>query len=396
MSESREVALEWGSGPPLCLDLRSATAFDLHGPSGGRGTEAEGIVRAALAGPHEVPPLSSHVVPGDRVTIAVAGEVAEEKSVVAAVVEAVVAGGVAEQDVTVLRSHDFAKADDSRTGYLAADAEANPIYLSREIIDADCVVAVAEWDWDASLSGRGIDGEIYPAFSRQSCRESLARRLLAGPHAALVAWRDSLGEVIDKLGLLASLRIIPGAGSTIAGAVFGSPEASLRAAREAASGWRPTVPAAVECSIASLHDTHDSTAGTHASLPDMEQFVRGVAAAARITVADGTICVASRLVAQPGPVLTRWRQGLPLGPLLREAEESDDPALIADAFLARRFHRALGGRRLVLLSSLDEETVEDLAFGYADSPQTIQRLAKRAHSVAVLHEADRMLPSIAP
>ena len=128
----------------------------------------------------------------------------------------------------------------------------------------------------------------------------------------------------------------------------------------------------------------------------MEQFVRGVAAAARITAADGTICVASRLAARPGPVLTRWRQGLPLGPLLREAKESDDPALIADAFLARRLRRALGGRRLVLLSSLDEETVEDLAFGYADSPETIQRLAKRARSVAVLHEADRMLPSIAP
>lgn len=388
MTASREVALDWGGGPPLALDLSHAMTFDLHGPAGGRGTAAGRTVRSALAESEEVPPLSSHVVPGDRVTIAVAGELAEEGSVIAAVIEAVAAGGVAEQDVTLLRSADFATADDSQTSYLAADAEANPIYLAREIIDADCVVAVGEWNWDASLSGRGIDGELFPAFSRRSPRESLVRQLLDRRHSALTAWQHSLGEVIDKLGLLASLRIIPGEKNTVADAVFGSPHSSRRGARKAASGWRPTVSTAVECSIASLHEPF-------ASPPDMEQLVRGVAAAARVTAPGGTICVASRLGAKPGPVFTRWRQGLPLSPLVSEAVESDDPALIADAFLARRFQRALGGRRLVLLSALDEETVEDLAFGFADSPETIQRLAKRARSVAMLHEADRMLPSVA-
>lgn len=391
MTAFREVVLEWGSGMPLGLDLSHATAFDLRGLPGDRGAAVARIVQSALTRSHDVPPLSSHVVPGDRVTIAVAGEVAEEDSVVAAVIDALDAGGVARADVTVLRSGDFGMADDSRTGYLAADAEAKPIYLAREIIDADCVVTVAEWNWDASLSGRAIDGEIFPAFSRKSCRESLARRLLDGPHAALTGWRDSLREVIDKLGLLASLRIIPGAGNTVAGAVFGSPRASRRAAREAALGWRPTVADAVACSIASLHEPPES-GGT---VPGFERLVRGVAAAARITVPDGTICVASRLCSRPGPVFTRWRQGLPLEPLAREAADSDDPALVADAFLARRFRIALGNRRLVLLSGLDEEIVEDLAFGYAESPETIQRLAKRARTVAVLQEADRMLPSIA-
>jgi len=389
VTASRDIALEWGGGIPLDLGLPHAMVFDLRGPAGGRGSEASRIVRSALAEPHGVPPLSSHVVPGDRVTIAVAGEIAEERSVVAAVIESLAAGGVAEQDVTVLRSHEFAAADDSRTGYLAADAEANPIYLAREIIDADCAVTIAEWNWDASLAGRGIDGEIFPAFSRNSCRESLVRRLLDGPHAALTAWRDSLGEVIDKLGLLASLRIVPGTSATVAGAVFGSPETSHHVVSDAAAGWRPTVPALVDCSIASLHEPAGAP-------PNFEGLVRGVAAAARITAADGTICVASRLCTRPGPVFTRWRQGLPLGPLVREAVESGDATLVADAFLARRFHRALGGRRLVLLSSLDEETVEDLAFGFADSPETIQRLAKRSRKVAVLHEADRMLPAIAP
>ena len=42
-----------------------------------------------------------------------------------------------------------------------------------------------------------------------------------------------------------------------------------------------------------------------------------------------------------------------------------------------------GGRRAA---------VEDLEFGFAAGPDAIARLVERADSVAVLHEADRMLP----
>ena len=58
----------------------------------------------------------------------------------------------------------------------------------------------------------------------------------------------------------------------------------------------------------------------------------------------------------------------------------------------RLFARALGERRLVLLSALDESTVEELGFGHAASPEAVERLAHRAESIIVLHEADRMLP----
>lgn len=386
MSTRPAISLDWGAGT-LPLALSGATVFDLHGPSGVRGETACRLVREAVARPVDVPPLSTHVVPGDRVTIAVAGEVAEEDEVVAAVIDAVSKGGVAAADITVLRSADFAAADDSRTGYLAADADARPIHLAREIIDADCVVAIGEWNWDASLGGRGIEGEIFPSFCRQAVREGLVRRLLGRRFAALVAWRDSLGEITRQLGLLASLRVIPGMGATIAAAVIGPPDSSRRAAREAARGWQPTVPTPVETSIASLRRPRTEA-------PGFEHLLRGVAAAARITTPEGTICVASPIETPPGPVFTRWRQGVELGPLVREAIAGGEPAIIADAFLARRFDLALGGRRLVLLSSLDQETVEDLGFGHAESAETIERLARRARRVAVLHEADRMLPSI--
>jgi hypothetical protein len=65
---------------------------------------------------------------------------------------------------------------------------------------------------------------------------------------------------------------------------------------------------------------------------------------------------------------------------------------MADAALTRHFARALGDRRLVLWCGLDEAVVEDLGFGHAADVAVVERLAARADHVAVLHEADRMLP----
>jgi len=48
----------------------------------------------------------------------------------------------------------------------------------------------------------------------------------------------------------------------------------------------------------------------------------------------------------------------------------------------------------VLLSDLDEATVEELEIGCAATPEVVERLAHRADSVTVLHEADRMLPRL--
>ena len=79
-------------------------------------------------------------------------------------------------------------------------------------------------------------------------------------------------------------------------------------------------------------------------------------------------------------------------PLVREALASGDPTLIADAVVTRFFAQALGDRRLVLLSDLDQGIVEDLEFGHATNPEAVERLAHRADSLVVLHEADRMLP----
>ncbi|NBP89565.1 MAG: hypothetical protein EBU59_13910, partial [Planctomycetia bacterium] len=119
---------------------------------------------------------------------------------------------------------------------------------------------------------------------------------------------------------------------------------------------------------------------------------RAVAAAAKATRPDGTICVACNLVGLPDGLFTRWRQGESLFSLAGDAADSDDPAIVGEALQTLLFARALGDRRLVLFSGLDEEMVESLDIGHADSPDAVNRLIRQADSLTVLHEADQLYP----
>ena len=121
-------------------------------------------------------------------------------------------------------------------------------------------------------------------------------------------------------------------------------------------------------------------------------LVRAVAAAARVTHPEGTICVIGPVVEPPGIVISRWRQGVPLLPLVREAVASRDMALVSDALQTRQLARVLGERRLVLQSGLDEVVVEELGFGHASDLSVVERLTHAAEHVVLLHEADQMLP----
>lgn len=395
------ITLDHGATAPLVLEVTAGTILaDCRGPEGVQGAAARSLVEAAATAPAHGPPLAAHVVPGDRVLVAVAGDVPQVGDVVAALSGQLVGAGVDPGDVAVLHAapvvadprspgglapgvEDFDPALDAATSYLAADADGRPLYLARSLVDADVVVAVGAWHWDAALGGRGLEGELWPAFARQACRRELVAALARRGRNALSDWRGALQEITWQLGVCAGLRLVAGRGGTLHAARFGLPDEAARGARIAAAGWCPRVDDQVELAVATLSDP---AAG-------FDAVTRAVAAAARVTRPDGTICVACRVSAGPGIIFLRWRQGAPLEKLVREAVATGDPVLVADALQTRLFARALGDRRLVLLSDMAEETVEELEFGSAAAPEVVERLAHRAESLAVLHEADRMLPN---
>jgi hypothetical protein len=188
---------------------------------------------------------------------------------------------------------------------------------------------------------------------------------------------------------------VAGRYGTLAAAAFGLPSAARQAARQLAETWRPSVDREAAVTIASLsRPLEASTTGGLGGAGQLDAAGRAVAAAARVTHDDGTICLVGHLAAEPGIIFSRWRQGAPLQGLVHEAVATKDPQLIADALQTRLFARALGERRLVLLTDINETLVEDLEFGYAESPGDVARLAAKAESLIVLHEADLMLPSV--
>ena len=401
------ITLPYGSADPLLLEVDDdSLVADCRGPEGVVDLEARQRVTAALAATAEGPALESHVVPGDHVVISLAGAVPQADAVVAAVIERLVGAGIEAADITLLIGPavepsarpmpaivagagpgsvvEFDPAIEPQTSFVATDSAGRPIHLARALVDADVVVNIGGWGWDAAGGGRSFEGELWPTFSRQECRQDLVRSLARRGRLAVDQWKLSNSEAIWQLGVCANLRIVAGRGNTLTAAVFGLPDTASDQARAAAAGWRPRVGRTAMLTVASLSQSDGG----------LLLLLRAVAAAARVTHPSGTLCVASRLTQRPGLIFSRWREGAPLDGLVREAIGTGDQALIADAFLTRFFASALGDRRLVLLSDLDEATVEELEFGYAATPEVVERLAHRADSVAVLHEADRMLPRL--
>lgn len=396
------IRLDTGAAEPLLIEVEPGTVVsEFHGPEGVAGPAAADRIARALALPPHGPPLQAHVVPGDRVAVAVAGLVPEDEHVLAAVVGSLTAAGIAADDITILRGQpiepsgtrrppalggtNFDPSLESATAYLAADQAAHPLHLARTLVDADVVVAVGQWSWNAALGGRSLEGELWPTFARLDCRRALALALARRGRQALPDWRTSMEETAWQLGVCASLRIVAGRAGTVHAACFGMPDEAGRGARAAAGGWCPQVDDPLDVAVVTLSEPQ---AGWPA-------LTRAVAAAARVTRPDGTICIACAAPDAPGIVFLRWRQGAPLERLVHEAVGSGDPALVADAVQTRLFARGLGERRIVLLSALDQGTVEELEFGYATGPDVIERLVDRADGVAVLHEADLMFPQAA-
>jgi len=371
---------------------------EFRGPEGVGDAAAAELATTALTQPTDVPPLGDHIVQGDRIVVAVADDVAQEQQVLAAVVSTLAAAGATAEQIEVLRLWSsrlepvvaggtttiFDPGNEADTAYLMADEEASPRHVARGLVDADVVVTVGSFGWNAALGGQATEGELWPAFSRRAASEQLTRNLAMRPRGGHRAWRNAAQEVLWQLGVIAEVKAVHGREGSLAHVTFGMPQTVLPVVRTAASGWRPRIARAAEVAVATLSDPQ---AG-------LDRIARAIAAAAQVTYPDGTVCIASRLSEEPGVVFTRWRQGVAIEPLVREAIRSRDPALIADAFITRQVARALGSRRLVLASDLDEAAVESLDIGHAATADDVIRLCRAAESLIVLHEADRMLPRL--
>jgi nickel-dependent lactate racemase len=391
--------LRYGCDSSLRLEVASdALVAHCDAPRGRPLADVAAAVDRALADPIGSPRLAQAALPGDKVVLALAEGVPHAATIVARTVEALVAAGVGEADITVVRTlldsqiapdplaelrqqlrgaiacrtHD--PASRPALGYLAASADGEPIYINRAIHDADLVISIGCLRVDESLGYYGIYSCVFPTFSDEASIERYR-----SPKSSQSRERQRLRQAADEVGWLLGLhftiQVVPGAGGDVLHVLAGELDAVFReGCRRCEEAWSYSVPQRASLVVATIEgDAAEQT---------WNNVARALSAASRAVSDDGAVAVCSELAERIGPALQRVVGADDLDAALRDIARHKP----ADALAAAELVRALKRGKVYLLSQLDEELVEELGMMPVEAEQ-LSRLAARYDSCIVLANA---------
>ncbi|MBI3839602.1 MAG: DUF2088 domain-containing protein [Planctomycetia bacterium] len=357
----------------------------------------------ALTAPLEFPPLSQAALPGDKVVLALSQGVPQAPTIVARTIEVLLTNGVSAPDITLLHTladleagapdpleqltaevrgsitrstHD--PTDRRSLSYLAATAQAKPIYINRAIHDADLVLTIGCLRLDESLGYHGISSNLFPTFSD----EANLRRYRSGKScesADRKRLRKEADEVSWLLGVQFTIQVVPGAGTQILHVLAGELEAVFREGSElCAAAWSYRVPRRADLVIATIEG--DATQQT------WDNFARAMAAASHCVSPGGAIAICTDLAQPCGAALQQLIGAEDLDAVLDEIGKQGP----ADALAATRLAKAIQRGKVFLISRLADELIEDLGMVPLAGEQ-ISRLAARYDGSIVLANAQHAL-----
>ncbi|MFM8221951.1 MAG: lactate racemase domain-containing protein, partial [Planctomycetaceae bacterium] len=274
------VELGYGQSGRMECELDPQRRFVLHRGPVSRADLRERL-RKALISPLDFPPLDQTVLPDDRVVMAVDPSAPCVAEMVAEVCLALQGRGLSSGQMVVLQPKPQAgvvavdprrllpeedqdqmgwicheASDDKAHAYLATTARGERIYLARELVEADVVLALGGVGFDSLLGLRGTHSAFYPALSNQ---ETIEKTRGEG-HWELEPddvrpLRQTIDEVAWLLGSLFSVQVIPGAGGGATDVLAGANESVLRRGRQLLlEYWRVPVPERVDLVVASVEN----------------------------------------------------------------------------------------------------------------------------------------------
>ncbi len=449
--------LRYGQAGQLAVEVPTEK---LHGALTRGPSRALADVRAAaaqaLAAPLEYPPLSAAVVPGDRVVLALDEAVPQSASLVAAVVDVLLAQGVEAVDITVLLAEGLPTGEPTVTGsssppapsgfpfvldptaalaeevrlaiqrvvhnpqnqddlaYLAATESGHRIYLNRHLVEADFVLPIGCIRQDPILGMSGTSTGIYPRFSdaatwrrfRAAGRTDHAVDRFAAEAAN--PWRQEVDEVSWLLGIQLALQVVPAISE------MGVPEPSSASSAEVVTEGSAlcrvetvlagAVPAVQRLGQSRFEQYWICQMGPLASVvvagldggPEQQrwpQFGRALRAATRCVQPRGAVVLCTELGLHP---VDRT-----LGPGLQMVIGSDQAAsargrirreLPEDFAVALALVDALQGTSVYLMSHLEPDLVEDLGMTPVAEQADVLRLIERSPSCTLLGGAQFAWP----
>lgn len=389
---------ELSYGPTtLSLDLPERVhVADCRFPCGEPLSDISTRVASALSQPVNYPALSAATVPGDKVVVAVEPGLPQVENLVAGAIYSLVEGGTEPRNISVVVAsnlrpplalvpkivrHDLRvvmhnPADQEGLQYLAADKAARPIYLNRQICEADLLLPVTTARMVRSLGYVGGYAGVFPTFADVETQRRFHAPSAVDHSVNQRRRRDEVDEAAWLLGVHFTMQIVPGAGDHILHIVAGEAQAVTRQAEQlSAHAWQHTIPQKVGMAIAAIDGGADQQT--------WENLARALDSAMHAVADGGVIALLTDLQVMPGRALATLAGANQDEELQQELEHQHSPDAHAAALLAAARERF----DIYLLSGLQSDLIEGIGLGFVETPAQIAKLAAYQPSVALIGSA---------
>ncbi len=358
-------------------------------------------VDCALSQPLDFASIDRMIVPGDTVALAVDPAVPCLSNVVAAIAQWLIEHGTLQESLQViypgseahtnelkeqLQKFGFAAIqvirhdpdDVNSVSYVAADEDAQAIYINRSLVDADVVIPVSCARDSGAIDYLGAFS-IFPLFSNREIRGQLycyARLSNPEQHQHLI---DRSNQAAWWLGVMIAVQVVPAKDEQIANVLCGLLDTVDTNARGQLSDGQlsdgqGTEEMEADLVIACL-DGNDQ---------DWTNLAKALHAATRYCNTGGTIVLCTELNETVGPALKRLRDGQSSREQIekRVAKDCTDDALAAGAIL-----EITRDRHVYLVSNHRPGTIESLGMAVLADENQLSHIVRQHARYVVLHAA---------
>ena len=403
------ISLEYGLAERWECELPSERLLYAH-PGPQPLEDPLSSISNSLRDPLEFPALELAMVADDRVVIVLDRGVPSAAEIILGVWSSVAAAGVNPENVLILQPASLIAhtSDDPRrlmpaqvrekvvwkihdptvhdgTGYLASSAAGERIYLAREVLDADFVLPISRFGYDAMLGRRELTSSFFPGLSNP---EAFTKALGQG-HSELGPdeerpLRQLVHEIAWLLGIQFAIQVLAsnGHGGLAAILAGNTDQVAKRGKTLLDEKWRVTLDQRGETAIVALPSDGDRT-----SWADLGA---AVAAAQKLIVQGGRIIVLSDLSTAPSPGIDLIRGCRSAKAALQPLRKEAPPDVLAASQLAA----AADWASIYLLSQLDNQIVEETFMTPLGSDQEATRLLETCDGCVVLPGAQHVYAEI--
>lgn len=392
----------WGTTPRVHTpEAEGGGEGRADGSSISAGESISSLTTQALQSPVDFPPLSSAIVPGDHVVLAVDPSTPDLCGVIQGAVASVGESGAKRLDIVVwdeandqtlalikqtvdsssrVVRHQGSNRCDVR--YLAASDAAEPIYLNRLLVDADLVLPIFPLRCDPEYEQIDASG-IFPMLVDSGTRYRSSSNNLKASADGTAA---SATQAAWLLGVQLYLAVVPDSRGRAIRVIAGTNLAIRDLNRELIMDGQPDKSSAD--SVESPFDLVIATFEDHAELQTWNNIARAATVAESLASEDSTIVLwtdisvpLASLVTKPQPEYDdefseESEVMIEEDEAAESSEDEDFPAWDVNADAAKLLNRLIKQRRVIIKSKVDSTEIESLGFGAIEDLHDLIRLSE--------------------